>query len=79
MKPGEAGAAGIWINEEGGVIGLAIDSNGRQVFLNPYIGAGNTVWECCRNLISSGFKPLGLTNCLNYGNPEKRRGCVSVC
>ena len=71
LKPSQAGAAGIWIHEEGGVMGLAIDSNGRQVFLNPYEGGKNTVWECCRNLISSGFKPLGVTNCLNYGNPEK--------
>ena len=71
IKPQQAGAAGIWIHEEGGVVGVAIDSNGRQVFLNPYEGAKNTVWECCRNLISSGFKPLGVTDCLNYGNPEK--------
>ena len=62
IKPQQAGAAGIWIHEEGGVVGVAIDSNG---------GAKNTVWECCRNLISSGFKPLGVTDCLNYGNPEK--------
>lgn len=71
IKPGEAGAAGIWIQEESGVVGLTIDSNGRQVFLNPYDGAKNSVWECTRNLISSGFKPLGVTDCLNYGNPEK--------
>jgi len=71
LKPGQAGAAGIWIQEEGGVVGLSIDSNGRQVFLNPYDGAKNSVWECCRNLISSGFEPLGVTDCLNYGNPEK--------
>ena len=71
VKPAQSGAAGIWIHEEGGVIGLAIDSNGRQVFLNPHEGAKNSVWECCRNLISSGFKPLGVTDCLNYGNPEK--------
>lgn len=71
LKPAQAGAAGIWIHEEGGVVGLAIDSNGRQVFLDPYGGGRNSVWECCRNLISSGFKPLGVTDCLNYGNPEK--------
>lgn len=71
LKPGESGAAGIWLYEEGGVIGLTIDSNGRQVFLDPYNGARNTVGEACRNLISSGFTPLGITDCLNYGNPEK--------
>ncbi|MFH0702334.1 MAG: phosphoribosylformylglycinamidine synthase subunit PurL [bacterium] len=71
IKPGVAGSAGIWLYEEGGVIGLTIDSNGRQVFLDPYNGAKNTVWESFRNLVSSGFTPLGVTDCMNYGNPEK--------
>ena len=71
LKPGISGAAGIWLQEEGGVVGLTIDSNGRQVFLDPYNGAKNTVWESYRNLVSSGFNPLGITDCLNYGNPEK--------
>lgn len=71
ITPSKAGCAGIWLKEEGGVIGLTIDSNGRQVFLDPYNGSKNTVYESYRNLVSSGFKPLGLTDCLNYGNPEK--------
>lgn len=71
VRPGMAGAAGIWLYEEGGVIGLTIDSNGRQVFLDPYKGTKNTVWEAYRNLVSGGFEPIGITNCLNYGNPEK--------
>lgn len=71
LKPGEAGSAGIWLHEEGGVIGLTIDSNPRQVFLNPYEGGRVSIWEACRNLISGGFEPMGMTNCLNYGNPEK--------
>lgn len=71
ITPSKAGAAGIWLKETGGVIGLTMDSNGRQVFLNPYQGSKNTVYESYRNLVSSGFKPLGITDCLNYGNPEK--------
>jgi len=71
LKPSEGGAAGLWIYEEGGTVGLTIDSNGRQVFLNPYEGAKNSVYECARNLISNGFEPMGITDCLNYGNPEK--------
>lgn len=71
ITPSKAGAAGIWLKEEGGIVGLTIDSNGRQVFLNPYRGSKNTVYESYRNLVSSGFKPLGITDCLNYGNPEK--------
>lgn len=71
ITPGKAGCAGMWIPEEGGIVGLTIDSNGRQVFLDPYNGSKNTVYESYRNLVSSGFKPLGITDCLNYGNPEK--------
>lgn len=71
ITPSVSGAAGVWLYEEGGVVGLTIDSNGRQVFLDPYNGSKNTVYESARNLISSGFKPLGITDCLNYGNPEK--------
>lgn len=71
IRPGDAGAAGIWIQEEGGVVGLTIDSLGRQVFLDPYNGSKNTIWESYRNLVSSGFQPLGVTDCMNFGNPEK--------
>lgn len=71
ITPSKAGCAGVWLKEEGGVVGLTIDSNGRQVFLDPYNGSKNTVYESYRNLVSSGFKPLGITDCLNYGNPEK--------
>lgn len=71
VTPSKAGAAGIWLKEEGGIVGLTIDSNGRQVFLNPYLGSKNSVYESYRNLVSSGFQPLGITDCLNYGNPEK--------
>ncbi|MCL2032087.1 MAG: phosphoribosylformylglycinamidine synthase subunit PurL [Methanomassiliicoccaceae archaeon] len=72
VTPGKAGAAGIWLPEEGGVLGLTMDSNGRQVFLDPYNGSRNTVYESWRNLVSSGYRPLGVTDCLNYGNPEKK-------
>lgn len=71
LTPSAAGCAGMWLPEEGGVVGLTIDSNGRQVFLDPYNGSKNTIYESYRNLVSSGFKPLGITDCLNYGNPEK--------
>lgn len=75
IPPSDAGCAGIWLKENGntggGFLGLTMDSNGRQVFLNPHQGSKNTVYESYRNLISSGFEPLGITNCLNFGNPEK--------
>jgi phosphoribosylformylglycinamidine synthase len=71
IKPGQPGASGIWSIENAGILGLTIDSNGKQVFLDPYNGSINTVWEAFRNLVSCGFEPKGITNCLNYGNPEK--------
>lgn len=71
ITPSKAGCAGVWLKEENKIVGLTIDSNGRQVFLNPYEGSKSTVYESYRNLVAAGFKPLGITDCLNYGNPEK--------
>lgn len=71
ITPSKAGCAGMWLKEENKIVGLTIDSNGRQVFLDPYNGSKNTVYESYRNLVAAGFKPLGITDCLNYGNPEK--------
>jgi phosphoribosylformylglycinamidine synthase II len=53
--------------------GLAIstDCNGRYCYLNPREGAKLAVAEAARNLVCSGAKPLGVTNCLNFGNPYK--------
>ncbi len=53
--------------------GLAISSegNGRFVFLNPYEGAKYVVAEVYRNLSCVGAKPLAMTDCLNFGNPER--------
>jgi phosphoribosylformylglycinamidine synthase II len=54
-----------------GAIAVAIDGNGRRVACDPYVGAAEAVLECARNLACAGAEPLGLTNCLNFGNPEK--------
>ena len=50
---------------------MAIDGNGRRVACDPYRGAVEAVLECAANLACVGAEPLGLTNCLNFGNPEK--------
>ena len=50
---------------------MAIDGNGRRVAADPYRGAVEAVLECSANLACVGAEPLGLTNCLNFGNPEK--------
>ena len=54
-----------------GAIAVSIDGNGRRVACDPYTGAVEAVLECARNLACVGAEPLGLTNCLNFGNPEK--------
>jgi phosphoribosylformylglycinamidine synthase II len=53
--------------------GLAVtsDGNGRYTYLDPYTGGQIAVAEAARNLSCCGAEPLGLTDCLNFGNPEK--------
>jgi phosphoribosylformylglycinamidine synthase subunit PurL len=52
-------------------IGVSIDCNGRRVAADPYTGTVAAVLECASNLACVGAKPLGTTNNLNFGNPEK--------
>lgn len=52
-------------------VALCTDGNGRYVYLNPRRGGAIAVAEAARNLVSSGAKPLAITDCLNFGNPEK--------
>ncbi len=52
-------------------VALSVDCNSRYCYLDPFEGAQIAVAECARNLACSGAVPIGLTNCLNFGNPEK--------
>jgi len=52
-------------------LALKVDSNPRACALDPYVGAAATVVEAARNVACAGARPIGLTNCLNYGNPER--------
>jgi len=52
-------------------IGLVVDCNSRYCYLDPYWGAAIAVYECVKNLAASGAKALAITDCLNFGNPEK--------
>ncbi|WP_407655189.1 phosphoribosylformylglycinamidine synthase subunit PurL [Alicyclobacillus dauci] len=52
-------------------IAMTTDGNSRYVYLNPYRGGQIAVAEAVRNLATVGAKPLAITNCLNFGNPEK--------
>jgi len=67
-------------NGDGGVIrikgsqrglAMALDGNGRWCYLDPKLGAMHAVAEAARNVACSGAVPVGATNCLNFGNPEK--------
>jgi phosphoribosylformylglycinamidine synthase II len=73
-RPDDADAA-VLLLDVGGTnktsIAVAIDGNGRRVACDPQAGAAEAVYECAANLACVGATPLGLTNCLNFGNPEK--------
>ena len=51
-------------------IAMTNDSNSKYVYLNPFIGGQIAVMEAARNIVASGAEPVGITDCLNYGNPE---------
>jgi phosphoribosylformylglycinamidine synthase subunit PurL len=70
-RPERADAAVLAAPECGRAIAVAIDGNGRRVACDPYRGTVEAVLECVQNLGCVGAEPLGLTNCLNFGNPEK--------
>jgi phosphoribosylformylglycinamidine synthase II len=70
-RPETADAAVLAVPEADRAIAVAIDGNGRRVACDPYRGTVEVVLECASNLACVGAEPLGLTNCLNFGNPEK--------
>jgi phosphoribosylformylglycinamidine synthase II len=69
-RPEQSDAAVLAL-ENGAGIAVSIDGNGRRVAVDPRAGAAEAVYECAANLACAGAEPLGLTNCLNFGNPEK--------
>ncbi len=52
-------------------IAMTVDCNARYTYLDPYRGGALAVAEAARNLACTGAKPLAVTDCLNFGNPEK--------
>ena len=69
-RPEAADAAVLMLPESDRAIAVAIDGNGRRAACDPYAGTVEAVLECAQNLACAGAEPLGLTNCLNFGNPE---------
>jgi len=71
VLPGAADAAVVRIERSKKGIAMKADCNSRFVYLDPYEGARLAVAECTRNVSCVGGEPLGLTDCLNFGNPER--------
>jgi len=70
QKPGgDSGIIRIHGKDKG--IALTVDSSAHYCLANPIIGGKQVVCEAWRNLVAVGAKPLAITNCLNFGNPEK--------
>ncbi|MDQ6822163.1 MAG: phosphoribosylformylglycinamidine synthase subunit PurL, partial [Actinomycetota bacterium] len=69
-RPEQADAAVLAL-PDGSAIAVSIDCNGRRVACDPRAGTAEAVFECAANIACVGAEPLGLTNCLNFGNPEK--------
>ncbi len=76
VRPGsDAAIVRVPCENDKGVIykylAFAVDCNGRMGELDAYAGGAMAVAETCRNLVCSGAEPIGLTDCLNFGNPER--------
>ena len=66
---GDAGVIRIKGSQRG--LAMALDGNSRWCYLDPQLGAMHAVADAARNVACSGATPVGATNCLNFGNPEK--------
>ncbi|MBS1730721.1 MAG: phosphoribosylformylglycinamidine synthase subunit PurL [Bacteroidetes bacterium] len=62
-------AAIVWVRETGTALAMTTDCNSRYVYADPKKGAMIAVSEAARNIVCSGAQPIGVTNCLNFGNP----------
>ncbi len=76
VRPGsDAGVVSVPCEKDGKtfqkVLGFASDCNGRYAELDPFVGAAMAVAEACRNLAVTGAEPIGITDCLNFGSPER--------
>ncbi len=69
--PGAGDAGVIRIKGSSRGLAMALDGNGRWCYLDPKLGAMHAVAEAARKVACSGATPIGATNCLNFGNPEK--------
>lgn len=71
VRPGAADAAVLRVKGTRKGLAVTTDGNARYCYLDPETGGAIAVAEAARNLSCTGARPLGLTDCLNFGNPEK--------
>jgi len=84
-KGGMLDASVIRVKENGKALSMSADCNVRYCYIDPRNGAAAAVIEAGRNVAMSGAKPLAVTDCLNYGNPENpevmwqfSEGCLGI-
>ncbi len=84
-KGGELDASVIRVKENGKALAMSADCNVRYCYIDPRGGAAAAVIESGRNVAMSGARPLAITDCLNYGNPENPEvmwqfgeGCLGI-
>ena len=71
VTPPGGDAAVLRLKDSGKGLALSVDGNGRYCYLDPFVGGMMVVAEACRNLACVGAEPIALTDCLNFGDPEK--------
>ncbi len=71
VVPPGSDAAVVRIKGTKKALAISTDGNAAYTYLDPYIGGAIAVAEAARNVACTGAKPIALTNCLNFGNPEK--------
>ena len=76
VRPGsDAAVVRVLCEGEGNVVekllAFAVDCSPRMCELDPYVGGAMAIAEVCRNLACSGAEAVGITDCLNFGNPER--------
>ena len=70
VRPG-SDAAVMRVKGTNKALAMTTDGNSRYCLLNPYMGGMLAVAEAARNVVCSGAQPIGVTDCLNFGNPER--------
>ena len=71
IAPAGMGAGVVRLKGTDRALAISVDGNGRHCYLDPHLGAMLAVAEAARNVACAGALPIGATNCLNFGNPER--------